>query len=51
MINVKPGSEPAYINMCDKHGKKSKKYYVRSGNSSEDITDMEAFHKYSKDRY
>jgi hypothetical protein len=51
MIKVKPGNEPTYINMCDKHGKILKKYYVRSGNSSQDITDIEAILKYCKDRY
>lgn len=33
-IQIKKGLEPVYLEVADKNGNKSKKFYVRSGNSS-----------------
>lgn len=42
VVDIKPGIRPVYTETADKHGNKSKKFYVRSGNSSPemDITEV-----------
>ena len=35
MITVKRGMKPLYLEVQDRHGRKSEKFYVRSGNSSQ----------------
>ena len=37
VVNIKPGIRPLYSEVSDKNGQKSKKFYVRSGNSSQEI--------------
>jgi uncharacterized protein with ParB-like and HNH nuclease domain len=36
-IDIKAGSEPLFLEVSNKNGQKSKKFYVRSGNSSQDL--------------
>ena len=42
LIEVKRGDEPVYLELPDKNGNKSKKFYVRSGNSSIEMSIEEA---------
>tara|TARA_B100001057_G_C22826550_1_gene941670 strand:+ start:111 stop:2261 length:2151 start_codon:yes stop_codon:yes gene_type:complete len=37
VVNIKSGIRPLYSEISDKNGQKSKKFYVRSGNSSQEI--------------
>ena len=36
-VEIKPGVEPLYTEVSDKNGNRSKKFYVRSGNSSQEV--------------
>lgn len=49
-VVVKRGNEPLYVDETDKHGKKEKKFYLRSGNSSK-AQDVEAAAKYINQRF
>lgn len=49
-IQIKKGLEPTYLDVPDKNGNKSKKFYVRSGNSSIEMPIDEAT-KYINDRF
>ncbi|MHC1730263.1 MAG: DUF262 domain-containing protein [Syntrophobacteraceae bacterium] len=49
-IDIKRGEEPLFVEAVDKHGVKSKKFYVRSGNSSQDL-DIAETSKYIKSRF
>ena len=42
MIDIKPGKSPLYIDVTSKDGMKQKKFFVRSGNSSQDLDIDEA---------
>ncbi len=37
LVDVSPWSKPLYLEVMDKNGKKSKKFYIRSGNSSQEL--------------
>jgi len=37
VVEIKPGLRPLYTDVIDRNGGKSKKFYVRSGNSSQEI--------------
>jgi len=37
LIDVSPWNKPLYLEVMDKNGKKSKKFYIRSGNSSQEL--------------
>lgn len=37
VVNIKSGIRPLYSEVSDKNGQKTKKFYVRSGNSSQEI--------------
>jgi hypothetical protein len=37
MVKIKPGFKPIYTDVADTNANKSKKFYVRSGNSSQEI--------------
>lgn len=37
LVGIEPGIRPLYTEVSDKHGSKSKKFYVRSGNSSPEM--------------
>ena len=45
IVTIKQGIRPLYTEISDKNGSKSKKFYVRSGNSSPDmdITEVENY--------
>jgi hypothetical protein len=49
-VVVSRGTEPLYVEETDKHGKKEKKFYLRSGNSSK-AQDVEAAAKYISQRF
>jgi uncharacterized protein with ParB-like and HNH nuclease domain len=49
-IDIKAGAKPLYLEVVDKNGQKQKKFYVRSGNSSQDLAIDEA-NSYSKIRF
>jgi hypothetical protein len=36
-IEIAPGEKPLYLETCDNNGRKIKKFYVRSGNSSQEL--------------
>ncbi|TPV34071.1 DUF262 domain-containing protein [Paucihalobacter ruber] len=36
-IDIKAGNKPLYVEVADKSGNKSKKFYIRSGNSSQEL--------------
>ena len=36
-VDIEQGNEPVYLNIADKHGNKQAKFYVRSGNSSQEV--------------
>ena len=42
-VDIKTGSKPLFLKVTDKNGKKEKKFYVRSGNSSPEMPIDEAF--------
>ena len=45
VVNISSGIKPLYTEVSDKNGVKSKKFYVRSGNSSQeiDITEVSSY--------
>ncbi len=49
-VVVKRGTEALYVDEVDKHGKKEKKFYLRSGNSSK-AQDIEQAAKYISQRF
>lgn len=49
-VLVKRGTEALYVEEVDKHGKKEKKFYLRSGNSSK-AQDVEQAAKYISQRF
>ena len=48
-VEVSPAKEPMIVRMKDKNGQSVEKFYVRSGNSSQEIT-MSEMSAYVKDR-
>jgi hypothetical protein len=50
-IQIAEGSEPAYITTTDKHGNKTERFYVRSGNSSQEIQSLKEIHEYISRRF
>ncbi len=49
-IDIKPGTKELFLEETDKHGKKDKKFYVRTGNSSTPI-EIDQVSAYIKDRF
>lgn len=49
-VNIKPGLHPLYCTVADKSGAANKKFYVRSGNSSQDL-DIEETASFIKTRF
>lgn len=37
MVEIAPSNQPIYLEVRDKNGNKSKKFYVRSGNRSQEL--------------
>ncbi len=51
VIQVEKGQEPVYVTLVDKSGKKSEKFYVRSGNSSQEIKSLSELNLYISKRF
>ena len=49
-IDIKAGSKPLYLEVPDKSGNKSKKFYIRSGNSSQEL-DIEETASFISNRF
>jgi len=41
LVDIKSGQKPQFIEVRDKNGNKLKKFYVRSGNSSQELDIVE----------
>jgi hypothetical protein len=50
-IRVSAGTEPVYITTTDKHGNKTERFYVRSGNSSQEIQSLKEITAYISRRF
>lgn len=50
-IKVIPGDEPQFLKVKDKNGKQDEKFYVRSGNSSQEIVSMAEINDYINKRF
>jgi hypothetical protein len=50
VINVFKGSKPLYLELIDDNGKKSEKFYVRSGNTSQELG-LSEISEYIKSRF
>jgi len=50
-IRIPEGEEPVYITTTDKHGNKSERFYVRSGNSSQEIQSLKEITEYISRRF
>jgi hypothetical protein len=49
-IEISPATQPIILNVLDKSGQKAEKFYVRSGNSSQDMP-LSEIHSYFEDRF
>jgi hypothetical protein len=49
-VDVTPANEPVFIKTTDKNGQRIEKFYVRSGNASQELPPSET-HAYIKDRF
>jgi uncharacterized protein with ParB-like and HNH nuclease domain len=49
-IDIKAGTKALYLEVVDKNGQKQKKFYVRSGNSSQGL-DIDEIASYTKSRF
>ena len=49
-IDIKAGTKPLFLEVVDKNGQKQKKFYVRSGNSSQDLA-IDEVTSYAKTRF
>ena len=45
-IKISPGIEPVYLTVMDKNGNKFEKFYVRSGNSSQEIQSLKEINSF-----
>ena len=50
-IQILKGSEPVYITTTDKNGNKTERFYVRSGNSSQEIQSLKEITGYISTRF
>ena len=50
-IDIKASLHPLYLELNDKNGNLSKKFYVRSGNSSQELDIEESSSSYIKKRF
>lgn len=50
LVDIKSGQKPQFIEVRDKNGNKLKKFYVRSGNSSQELDIVETS-EYIKKRF
>ncbi len=51
VIQVKKGQEPVYVTLADKSGQKTERFYVRSGNSSQEIKSLSELNSYISKRF
>jgi len=51
VVNTKKGEKPLFITVHDKQGKKIEKFFVRSGNSSQEIASLSEMNEYIKNRF
>jgi len=51
VIQVLPGSSALFMKTKDKQGREVEKFYVRSGNASQEISSLTQLHDYIKDRF
>ncbi len=51
VIQVEKGQEPVYVTLVDKSGKKTERFYVRSGNSSQEIQSLSELNLYIGKRF
>ena len=49
-IDIQAGSKPLFVEVTDKNGLKQKKFYVRSGNSSQELA-IDEVSSYIKNRF
>lgn len=49
-VDIKSGQEPLFVDVPNKHGHKSKKFFIRSGNSSQEL-DIEEASSFIKKRF
>ena len=50
-IRIVEGTEPVYITTTDKHGNKTERFYVRSGNSSQEIQSLKEITAYVSKKF
>ncbi len=51
VITINKGGEPVYVTHTDKNGNKSERFYVRSGNSSQEIQSLKEINEYISQRF
>ncbi len=51
VIHVEKGKQPLFVELADKSGRKSEKFYVRSGNSSQEISSLSELNTYINSRF
>lgn len=50
-IEIEKSSEPVYLSVTDKNGNKAEKFYIRSGNSSQEIRSLKEINIYISQRF
>lgn len=50
-FRVSAGTEPVYITTTDKHGNKTERFYVRTGNSSQEVQSLKEIAAYISKRF
>jgi hypothetical protein len=51
IIHIHPSDGPLYVKVKNNQGKMVEKFYVRSGNSSQEITSLQEINEYINDRF
>jgi hypothetical protein len=51
LITINQAIKPQFLNIKDKHGQMAEKFYVRTGNSSQEITSLEEINDYMNRRF
>ena len=51
IIHIHPSDGPLYVKVKNNQGKTVEKFYVRSGNSSQEITSLQEINEYINDRF
>lgn len=51
IMKVNPGNEPVFITIADKNGNKIERFFVRSGNSSQEIQSLKEINSYVQSRF